>query len=139
VSKTSLAVVAVTAAASLLGTSAAASAATNPVVSKETTSGATRAPLTIPGTGVKKGARLPRGDRLMFRTVTLEKGQTVEFTMRAPRGMTLRGLAPGGRAVGFSVVRPVHYPGRRAVTVRAFVPSNAKAGTHTARIWALVS
>lgn len=98
----------------------------------------TRAPLTIPGTGVKKGDRLPRGDRLVFRTATLEKGQTVRFRMRATGDRTLRGLAPGGQAVGFAVVRPLHYAGRCAVTVKAYVPSNAGAGAHTGRIWALL-
>jgi hypothetical protein len=135
-SKTGLAVVAVTA-TSLVGAGAA-SAATNPVVSKEMTSSLTRAPLTIPGTGVKKGARLPRGDRLVSRTVRLEKGHRVRFVMRAPKGKTLRGLAPSGTAIDFNVVRPLHYVGHRAVTVRASVAPAAKAGRHTGRMWALV-
>ena len=138
-SRTPLAVVAVTAATSLVATSTVASAATNPVVSKEMTSSTTRAPLTIPGTGVKKGARLPRGDRLVSRTVKLEKGQKLRFDMRAPKGKTLRGLAPTAGAVGFAVVHPVHYVGRRAVTVRAFTLPRVKAGSHTGRIWALVA
>ena len=74
----------------------------------------------------------------MFRTVTLEKGEKVRVTLRAPAHMTLRGLVPGGATVGFTVVRPVRYVGHRDVTMRAFVSSNAKSGNHTARIWALV-
>jgi hypothetical protein len=70
--------------------------------------------------------------------VRLEKGQKVRVTLRAPAHMTLRGLASGGATVGFTVVRPVRYVGRREVTVRAFVSPNAKPGKHTGRIWALV-
>ena len=136
--RTGMAVVAVTTAASVVGSSAVAAAATSPVVSKETTSPRTRAPLTIPGTGVKQGARLPRGYRLVSRTVTLRKGQRVRFVMRAPTGRTLRGLAPGGTTINFSVVRPLHYVGRRAVTVRATLAPNLAAGPHTGRMWALV-
>ena len=93
----------------------------------------------IPGTGVKQGARLPRGARLIFRTVTLEKGQRVSMVLRAPAHTTLRGLVPAnGAAIAFTVQRPMHFVGRRAVTVRASVAPKASAGEHTARIWALV-
>jgi hypothetical protein len=127
------------AAAGVVPASAAVAAAPPaPVVSKQVVSARTTAPLTIPGTGVKQGARLPHGDRLEFRTVTLEKGQKVRLTLRAPNGMTLRGLASGGTTVGFTVVRPVRYVGRREVTVRAFVSPKAKSGAHAGRIWALV-
>ena len=62
-----------------------------------------------------------------------------ELAMRAPKGKTLRGLAPTAGAVGFAVVHPVRYVGRRAVTVRAFTLPRVKAGSHTGRIWALVA
>jgi hypothetical protein len=126
------------AAAAAPATTALAAAPPAPVVSKQVVSARTTAPLTIPGTGVKQGARLPHGDRLVFRTVTLEKGQKVRVTLRAPAHMTLRGVAAGGATVGFTVVRPVHYVGRREVIVRAFVAPKAKSGAHTGRIWALV-
>jgi hypothetical protein len=133
-------VTAATAVAVLTTSGVAAAAKTAPVVSKEVLSMRKTAPLTIPGTGVKKGAPLPRGAQLVFRTVTLEKGQRARVTLGAPRGMTLRGLVPGANeAIGFTVEPFVPYVGRRFVTVRAYVAPNAAAGKHTGRIWALVS
>jgi hypothetical protein len=73
---------AATAVVAVLTTSGVAAAATTPVISKEVLSMRKTAPLTIPGTGVKQGARLPRGAHLVFRTVTLEKGQKVRITHR---------------------------------------------------------
>ena len=139
-SKSGLSVAAVPAALAVLaGSSGVAAAASSPVVSKEVVSTRMTAPLTIPGTGVKQGARLPRGARLIFRSVTLEKGQRVSMVLRAPAHTTLRGLVPAnGAAIAFTVQRPMHFVGRRAVTVRASVAPKAGAGEHTARIWALV-
>lgn len=118
---------------------AVAAAATTPAVHKEVISTRRIAPLTVEGTGVKKGARLARGEELVFRTVTLEKGQKVRLTLGAPRGMTLRGLVPSpSSAVGFDVVKPVPYVGRSSVTIRAFTFPKATAGKHSGRIWALV-
>jgi hypothetical protein len=96
------------------------------------------APLTVPGTGVKKGARLPRGERIVYRTVTLTRGQKVAVELTAPAGKRLRGLAvaENGR-VGFTVVSPRHYVGRRSVEVKAFAVAHTS-GAHAARIFALV-
>jgi hypothetical protein len=136
--KSRFALAAVPAAAAVLASSGVAAAA-SPVISKEVVSTRTIAPLTIPGTGVKSGARLPRGARLIFRAVTLEKGQRVSLTLRAPARTTLRGLAPSDvRAISFAVTRPRNYVGRSAVTVRAQVAPHAGGGEHSARIWALV-
>jgi hypothetical protein len=127
------------AAVAVPGTAAVAAAATAPVVSKQVSSPRKTAPLTIPGTGIKRGMRLPHGDRLVFRTVTLAKGQTVRFMLRAPAHMTLRGLAPSANPrLDFNVVRPVRYVGHREVTVRVNVSPSASSGKHTGRIWALV-
>jgi hypothetical protein len=136
--KSRLAVAAVPAAIAVLASSGVAAAA-SPSVSKEVVSTRTTAPLTIPGTGVKKGARLPRGARLIFRTVTLHKGQRASLTLRAPAHSTLRGVVPAATGgIDFAVARPSHYVGRSAVTVRAAVAPKAGAGEHSARIWALV-
>jgi hypothetical protein len=121
-----------------LAVSGVAVAAAAPLVSKERTCTGARAPLTVPGTGVKKGARLPRGERIVFRQVTLAKGQKVDLEITAPARKRLRGLAvaENGR-VGFTVVSPRHYVGHRSVEVRAFAAPHTT-GTHSGRIFALV-
>jgi hypothetical protein len=121
-----------------LAISGVAVAAAPPSVSKQRTWTGATAPLTVPGTGIKKGARLPRGDRMVYRTVTLTRGQKLAVEITAPAGKRLRGLAvaENGR-VGFTVVSPRHYVGHRAVEVRAFAAPHTN-GTHAARIFALV-
>jgi hypothetical protein len=119
----------------LLAAAGTAAAADAPVVSSQKTLGAKTAPVTIPGTGIKKGQRLRSGARVVYRDVTLEGGQTARLSLRAPAGKTIRGLAPAGR-VGFAVVDKGDYVGRQRVTVRAFKDPNL-AGEVTGRIYGL--
>ena len=125
-----------TAVVAVLSLGGVAMAAQAPVISKEHTLRRTTAPLTIPGTGVKKGDRLPSGDRIVYRTVTLDRGQKPTFKVAAPAGKTLQGLA-NGAGLGFAVVSPRHYVGHRSVTVRAFAAPKAS-GRSSGRIYALV-
>jgi hypothetical protein len=84
-----------------------------------------------------RGDTLPAGARLVYRIVTLSRGQKPEVTLKAPAGKTLRGLATGGAHVGFTLVRPSDYVGKRSVVVRAF--HGPKGGDRaTGRIYALV-
>ena len=102
-------------------TATAANAAEAPVVSPQQQATARTAPVTFPGTGVHKGERLPSGARIVFREVTLERGQQVRLSLRAPEGKRLKGLGirEGGK-VGFHVVRPKgSYAGRKRVVLRA--------------------
>ncbi len=128
-----------TAALALAG-SGAATAADAPVVGAQKTSSARTAPLTIPGTGVKKGERLPSGARLVYRDVTLEGKQTVSrVVIRAPKGKTIRGLAVrGADQVGFAVTDRGNYVGRKQVASRAYLNGRAPAGEHTGRLYGLV-
>jgi hypothetical protein len=112
-------------------------AAAAPVVSAQRTSAATKAPLTIPGTGIQKGERLPRGARLVYRDVTLEGKQTVRLALKAPSGKRVRGLVPKSGDVGFVVVDKGDYTKRSKVTLRAFANPKA-AGEVTGRIYGLV-
>ena len=121
----------------LLAATGVAAAADAPVVSAQHTSSATTAPLTIPGTGIQKGERLPSGARLIYRTVTLEGKQKVTFTLKAPAGTRLRGLVPSSSDVGFAVVDKRSYVGHTKVTLRAFGNPKA-AGEVTGRIYGLV-
>ena len=130
--------IAIATAVAALASTGAAAAADAPVVSAQKTSSAKTAPLTIAGTGVKKGATLPKGARVIYRDVTLEGTQKVLLTIRAPKGKTLRGLMPTeGSHVGFVVVEPTRYSGKRSVRLRAFGDDKA-AGEVTGRIYALV-
>ena len=124
-------------AAALLGAGGVAAAAEAPVVSAQHTSTAKHAPLTIPGTGVHKGDRLPGGARLVYRDVALQGKQTVKFTIKAPSGKRLRGLAPRqGADVGFAVLDRQAYAGRTKVRVTAFADPNAD-GRVEGRIYGL--
>jgi hypothetical protein len=126
------------AAIAALATTGVATAAETAHVSAQKTAKSRFAALTIPGTGVKKGARVPSGARIVFRDVTLEDGQTATLTLRAPKGKTLRGLAQAeGRKVGFVVLSKGNYAGHRQVKVRAYLAKSAQ-GEQTGRIYALV-
>ncbi len=116
-----------------------ATAADAPVVSAQKTLETRTAPVTIPGTGVKKGEKLPSGARIIYRDVTLEGDQRTTARLLAPKGSTLRGLAhrEGSQQVGFRVIRPTNYGGKRRVFVRAH--RLGKAATEgTGRIFALI-
>jgi hypothetical protein len=127
-------VITATAAVATLATSGVATAARAPVVSKERTFTGTKAPVAI--AGVRKGARLPSGDRVVFRSVTLSKGQKVSVTLTAPSGKRLRGLAKSGK-ITFTVVSPKAFTGKRSVKVRVS-PAAKATGRVTGRIYALV-
>jgi hypothetical protein len=115
-----------------------ATAADAPIVSKQHTSTAKRAPMTIPGSGLQRGDRLPSGARLVYRDVTLEDGQTARLNIRAPDGKRLRGLATKeGQDVGFAVVDRTGYVGKTKVRVRAYANPNAD-GEVEGRIYGLV-
>src|SRR5262249_52796708 len=66
-------------------------AAQSPVVTAQKVLGVKTAPSTIPGTGVKKGATLPKGARIVYRDVTLSGSQEPKFVITAPKGKTIRG------------------------------------------------
>jgi hypothetical protein len=120
----------------LMAASGVAAAADAPVVSAQKTSPARTAPLTIPGTGVKKGAKLPSGARLIYREVTVQGTQKATFTLKAPDGKRIRGLVPSSSDVGFVVVDKGNYAGRKQVKVRAFANPQAD-GESTGRIYGL--
>ncbi|MEA2243469.1 MAG: hypothetical protein QOD24_3025 [Solirubrobacteraceae bacterium] len=121
----------------LLAATGVAAAAGAPVVGAQHTSTATKAPITIPGTGIKKGEPLPSGARLIYRDVTLEGKQKVTFTLKAPAGKRLRGLVPGSGDVGFVVVDKGSYVGHTTVKVRSFGNPHTT-GEVTGRIYGLV-
>jgi hypothetical protein len=127
---------AVTAVLAIAGSGVAA-AADAPVVGAQHSSTAKTAPVSIPGTGIKKGDRLPSGARIVFRDVRLQGKQTAKLTLRAPDGKTIRGLASKeGIDVGFVVTTKGNYAGRRSVALRAY--KNPKAGGEvTGRIYGL--
>lgn len=94
------------------------------------------APLTIPGTGIQRGEWMGSQARLLYRDVTLDPGRRTRVTLRAPKGLRLRGLAVAeGERIAFAVVDR-RYVGRREVTVRAAL-SRSASGAHVGRIYAL--
>jgi hypothetical protein len=123
-------VTSLTAAIAVLATSGVAAAASAPVISKEKTLTGTKAPVAIGS--LKKGAKLPAGDKIVFRTVSLAKGQKASVTMTAPTGKTLRALAMAGK-IKFTVVSPKKFSGTKSVKLRVTATTKAK-GT----IYALV-
>ncbi|HEY7620454.1 MAG TPA: hypothetical protein VH834_11815 [Solirubrobacteraceae bacterium] len=121
-----------TAVAVLLATGGVATAATKPVVTKEQTRTATTAPVAIGS--VKKGARLPKGDKIVFRKVTISKGQKASVTMTAPKGMTLQALAHSGTITWKA---PKSLKGKRSVKLTVTSAKHAK-GTVSGDVYALV-
>jgi hypothetical protein len=119
----------------LLASAGTAVAAEAPVVSSHKTLRAKTAPVTVAGTQIKTGQRLPQGARIVYRDVTLEGRQTVRLVLRAPAGQAIGGLEPAGR-VGFAVVDTGDYVGRTKVRVRAFTERGV-AGAVSGRIYAL--
>ena len=96
-----------------------------------------KAPLTIPGTGVKKGDAIPAGGHIVFRSVTLEGKQQVRVTLKAPKGDVIRGVGmKEGSKVG-GVVLTRYYVGKRTVVVKAFVAPTAGDAEVTGNIYAL--
>jgi hypothetical protein len=130
-------IITATAAVAALAATGVAGAAEAPVVSQqEFIAGA--APLTIPGTGVEQGEWMGSKARLVYRDVTLEGRQQVRLTLRAPKGLKVRGLAvEDGSKIAFTATRR-SYAGKRQVTVRARVAGrHVAAGETTARVYAL--
>jgi hypothetical protein len=122
----------------VLASAGVATAADAPIVSKQHTSTAKRAPMTIPGSGLQRGERLPSGARLVYRDVTLEGEQTARFNLKAPNGQRLRALAAKeGQDLGFAVVDRGNYAGKTKVRVRAYADPNAD-GEVEGRIYGLV-
>jgi hypothetical protein len=143
------ATVAVTLVASTVA--AASAAATAPHAGPQKTWTGATAPLTIPGTGLHKGDRIPKGDRIVYRDVTVAGRQVVNFSLRAPAGRKIRGVVPDDPAappeVNFLVtnVRPRghhtadrYYPGGTIATIRARAYPTGSAAV-TERIYALAS
>ena len=113
-----------------------AGAAEAPVVSSQTTWQRSTSPVTGPGTGLKQGATIPKGARLVYRDVTVSPGQKARLELHATGGRTLKGLAPGpSHNVGFVVVKPYSYPGKTKVTLRAWV-ADKSGGRVRGRIYA---
>lgn len=114
------------------------SASESATVSGQTPWEQAKSPVTVPGTGLRKGATIPSGARLVYRDVSVSRGQQPRFAFKATGGRKLRGLVPGdGTAtrVGFAVVRPDSYAGKTQVLVRAFAAPKA-VGRVTGRIYA---
>jgi hypothetical protein len=125
-------VITLTAAVAMLATAGVATAATKPVVSKQQTLTVRKAPVAIGG--VKKGAALPKGDKVVDRKVTLAKGQKVSVTMTAPKGMTLQALAHAGKITWKT---PKSLKGKKSVKLSVTTAKGAK-GTVKGTVYALV-
>jgi len=125
-----------TIAATAVATTGIAAAAEAPVVSKQhSIVGA--APITVPGTGVKKGDYMGARGVAVYRDVTLTRGQRIRLALRAPNGRRIVGLAvPDSQKVGFTIETD-DYVGRRRVVLRAFGIRGAGSDRVSGRIYAL--
>jgi hypothetical protein len=114
----------------------AAGAAEAPVVSEQGFI-AGKAPVTVPGTGVKQGTWMGSKQRLIYRDVTLEGDQRARVTLTAQKGKRIRGLAVAeGEKIAFKVTDR-DYAGKRSVTVVASIAGGAGDEERTGRILAL--
>lgn len=120
---TTLAVAAATVPAVAAGAQAGAAQAPEVGAQKTLTAGRT-APVTIPGTGLKKGMKLKSGQKLVSRTIAMGDSTTVRFTLSCgTAGLRLEGLgyAEGGKA-RFNLDGSSDYVGKRSVKPRADAP-----------------
>lgn len=111
------------------GALAQAGAAQAPEVSAQKTITAGKAaPVTIPGTGLKKGMKLKSGQKLVFRTVDVGEGTTARFGLSCGTTSKTRlkglGFAEGGKA-RFQLDGSIDYVGKRSVRLRANAPKGA--------------
>jgi len=127
---TALAVAAATVPAVAAGAQAGAAQAPEVGAQKTLTAGKT-APITIPGTGLKKGMKLKPGQKLVSGTVAMGDARTVRFTLSCGMaGSTLKGLGhPEGGKARFNLDGGSDYVGKRSVKLRADAPK----GTTDAR------
>ena len=98
-----------------------------------------RAPVTIPGTDLRRGDTLADGEFLVRRLTEVRGGTTRVVTLRCPAGTRNRGLGVFETAnkVGFSAVSR-NYVGRANVRVRAYAaPGVNKDAPARASIFAL--
>ncbi len=125
-----------TTAITVLASAGIAGAAEAPVVSDQQFI-AGKAPVTVPGTGVKKGEWMGKGAVVVYRTVTLEGDQATRLTLSARKGQRIRGLATAqGTTISFQPVEH-DYAGDKRVVIRAEVASTAGDGEVKARVYAL--
>ena len=79
-------------------------------------------------TGLRRGRPIPRGHEVISRTVALGPRETAELTMRcrstAPRIRTLG--FPDPSALGFLLVAPRPYAGRRQVRIRVYLAPDVR-------------
>ena len=78
-------------------------------------------PVTVPGTGLKKGMDLKAGQVLISRTVTVTGDEQPRTKVTCPGAKRLKGLATqDGDDLAFKVADRRSYVAKRAVTVQAY-------------------
>ncbi len=79
-------------------------------------------------TGLRRGRPIPRGHEVISRSVVLAPRETARVTMRcrssAPRIRTLGFPDSGG--LGFLLIRPIPYGGRRQATVEVYLAPDVR-------------
>jgi hypothetical protein len=79
-------------------------------------------------TGLRRGRPIPRGHEVISRSVALGPRESSRLTMRcrssAPRIRTL-GFPESG-PLGFRLIRPIPYGGRRQVTVQVYLAPDVR-------------
>lgn len=74
------------------------------------------APVDLPGTGIERGDRLPKGAVLVYRAIDVPKGEKRRVKLVVPKGKKIVTAAQSG-AFGSGVVDK-DYVGTRSVTIR---------------------
>ena len=109
-----------TALALLTAGSTAATAAT--VAQQETLRAPAKAPVTFPGAHKRRGDALRGKERVVSFRVTVTGREKKNLSISCPSGTKHAGLGvrEGERRIGFNVVRPFRYTGKRRVLVQAY-------------------
>lgn len=105
--------------AAVVAPGAALAAQSGDVGPQQTLKAGQKSPIRIIGTDVRKGDTLKKGQKLVFRTVEVQPGDTARFTISCGKGYEHQGLTPTEGGPILNLDQKASYLGKRSVKLRA--------------------
>lgn len=101
-------------------------ATSSPAVGPQQTWTRKTSPVDLPGTGIERGDRLPKGSVLVYRQIDIPKREKRRVRLVVPKGKKIETAAQSG-SFGSGVINR-DYVGTRSVTIRAAGGQNGAQG-----------